>query len=323
MAFPLKVFTALMALEALGAQPYTRGVGVYPGDPRQDWSPAVEIDSATYRNLALHRPAYQSSSYDYNLTAQLITDGIRETAPPRFLRVTTSDKGVLPKNQRELLFDGNWTTGINMTGRHVWVQVEWGGAPPPEIDRLEGLATVVAGGDNQEWTCILSGSADGQAWTELGRAWGMAHPGVEIKPSIALQKPSRSRFYRIDFETGRPLNWRIAELSFSHAKTPVHAGGPYEFSSAWMSAAAGDQWVSVDLGAPCSFDRIALYWIRRAAEGAIQISDDGREWHTLQALPAATGAIDKNGTLCKPCPPPPAPSTTFASPAPRMPAGCA
>ena len=292
MAFPLKVFTALMALEALGAQPYTRGVGVYPGDPRQDWSPAVEIDSATYRNLALHRPAYQSSSYDYNLTAQLITDGIRETAPPRFLRVTTSDKGVLPKNQRELLFDGNWTTGINMTGRHVWVQVEWGGAPPPEIDRLDGLATLAAGGDNQEWTCILSGSADGQAWTELGRAWGMAHPGVEIKPSIALQKPSRSRFYRIDFETGRPLNWRIAELSFSHAKTPVHAGGPYEFSSAWMSAAAGDQWVSVDLGAPCSFDRIALYWIRRAAEGAIQISDDGREWHTLQALPAATGAID-------------------------------
>ncbi|MGA2150352.1 MAG: discoidin domain-containing protein, partial [Bryobacteraceae bacterium] len=292
MALPLKVFAALLALEALGAQPYTRGVGVYPGDPRQDWSPTVEIDSTTYRNLALHRPAYQSSSYDYNLTAQLITDGIRETAPPRFFRVTTSQQGVLPKNQRELMFDGNWTTSISMTGRHVWVQVEWGGAPPPEIDRLEALATLTAGSDNQEWTCVLSASADGQSWNELGRAWGMVHPGAEFKPLIALRQPSRSRFYRIDFETGRPLNWRIAELSFSHAKTPVHAGGPYEFSSAWMSAAAGDQWVSVDLGAPCSFDRIALYWIRRAAEGAIQISDDGREWHTLQALPAATGAID-------------------------------
>ncbi|MGA2041563.1 MAG: discoidin domain-containing protein [Bryobacteraceae bacterium] len=291
MAFPLKVFTALMALEALGAQPYTRGVGVYPGDPRQDWSPTAEIDSTTYRNLALHRPAYQSSSYDYNLTAQLITDGIRETAPPRYFRVTTSDKGVLPKNQRELLFDGNWATVIAMPGRHVWVQMEFGGAPP-EIDRLDGLASMTAGGDNQEWTCILSASADGQAWKELGRAWGMAHPGVEIKPSIALQKASRSRFYRIDFETGRPLNWRIAELSFSHGNTRVHAGGPYEFSSAWMSAAAGDQWVSVDLGAPCSFDRIALYWIRRAAEGVIQVSDDGRDWHTLEALPAATGAVD-------------------------------
>jgi hypothetical protein len=292
MALPLKVFTVLMALEALGAQPYTRGVGVYPGDPRQDWSPAVEIDATTYRNLALHRPAYQSSSYDYNLTAQLITDGIRETALPRFFRVTTSEQGVLAKNQRELLFDGNWATFIGMTGRHVWVQVEWGGAPPPEIDRMDGLATVAAGGDNQEWTCILSASADGQAWNELGRAWGMAHPGAEIRPSIALQKPSHSRFYRIDFETGRPLNWHLAEISFSNGKTPVHAGGPYEFSSAWMSAAAGEQWVSVDLGAPCSFDRIALYWIRRAAEGAIQVSDDGRDWHTLQALPAAPGLVD-------------------------------
>ncbi|MGB9455171.1 MAG: discoidin domain-containing protein [Bryobacteraceae bacterium] len=292
MAFPLKVFTALMALEALGAQPYTRGVGVYPGDPRQDWSPTVEIDSTTYRNLALHRPAYQSSSYDYNLTAQLITDGIRETALPRFLRVTTSQQGLLPKDQRELLFDGNWTTGINMSGSHVWVQVERGGAQPPEIDRLDALTTLAPAGDNQEWTCILSASADGQSWSELGRAWGMTHPGAEIKPSIALRRPNGSRFYRIDFETGRPLNWRIAEISFSNANTAVHAGGPYSFSSAWMSAAAGEQWVSVDLGAPCSFDRIALYWIRRAAEGAIQISDDGRDWHTLQALPAAAGPVD-------------------------------
>ena len=292
MALPLKVITALMALEALGAQPYTRGVGVYPGDPRQDWSPAVEIDSTTYRNLALHRPAYQSSSYDYNLTAQLITDGIRETVPPRFLRVTTSQQGLLAKNQRELLFDGNWATFLNMAGSHVWVQVEFGGAPPPEIDRLDALTMLAAAGDNQEWTCILSASADGQAWKELGRAWGMAHPGTEIKPSIALRGPNRSRFYRVDFETGRPLNWRISEISFSNANTPVHAGGPYSFSSAWMSAAAGEQWVSVDLGAPCSFDRIALYWIRRAAEGTIQISDDGRAWHTLQALPAATGAVD-------------------------------
>ena len=306
MALPLKVFTALMALEALGAQPYTRGVGVYPGDPRQDWSPTAEIDSTTYRNLALHRPAYQSSSYDYNLTAQLITDGIRETAPPRFFRVATSDKGVLPKKQRELLFDGNWATFIGLTGRHVWVQLEWGGAPPPEIDRLDGLATLAAGGDNQEWTCVLSGSADGQAWNELGRAWGMVHPGAEIKPSIALQKPSRSRFYRIDFETGRPLNWHIAELSFSQGKTPVHAGGPYEFSSVWMSAAAGEQWVSVDLGAPC-----------------ISIASRSTGFAAPPKAPFKSPMTAATGTPCKPCPPPPARSTTSISPAPRTAAGSA
>ena len=55
----------------------------------------------TYRNLALHRPAYQSSSYDYNLTAQLITDGIKDTKLPRWVAVSSSEQGVLPKNERE------------------------------------------------------------------------------------------------------------------------------------------------------------------------------------------------------------------------------
>jgi len=67
---------------AVQAQDYTLGVGVYPGDPQENFAPFMRIDSTTYRNLALHRPAYHSSSYDYNLTAQLVTDGIKETALP-------------------------------------------------------------------------------------------------------------------------------------------------------------------------------------------------------------------------------------------------
>ena len=68
---------------ALHAQQYTRGVGVYPGDPRQDFAPALVPDTQTYRNLALHRAAYQSSSYDFYHTAQLVTDGIKDTSLPR------------------------------------------------------------------------------------------------------------------------------------------------------------------------------------------------------------------------------------------------
>src|ERR1035441_10673228 len=72
-------------------QEYTRGIGVYPGDPKEDFSPVMAVDSATYRNLALHRPAYHSSSYDYNLTAQLVTDGIKTTALPRWISTATND----------------------------------------------------------------------------------------------------------------------------------------------------------------------------------------------------------------------------------------
>ena len=58
----LVIFSFVFALQA---QQYTRGVGVYPGDPRQDFAPALVPDTQTYRNLALHRAAYQSSSYDF------------------------------------------------------------------------------------------------------------------------------------------------------------------------------------------------------------------------------------------------------------------
>jgi hypothetical protein len=59
-----------------------------------------------------------------------------------------------------------------------------------------------------------------------------------------------------------------------------------------MSAGWGEEWVSVDLGAECTFDRVVLAWIRRAAEGVIQISDDGAQWKTIQPLPQADGLKD-------------------------------
>ena len=40
----------------------------------------------------------------------------------------------------------------------------------------------------------------------------------------------------------------------------------------------------MDLGARCSFDRVTLHWIARAAEGAVQISDDEVKWTDVHRL---------------------------------------
>ena len=102
----------LTALSALYAQEFTRGVGVYPGDPKDYFGPSLAADAAAYRNLAFHRPAYHSSSYDYNLTAQLVTDGIKETALPPTLVVTTSSQPApLAKAQRDSLVGGGGRFG--------------------------------------------------------------------------------------------------------------------------------------------------------------------------------------------------------------------
>ena len=106
---------------------FTRGVGVYPGDPREDFSPEFVVDKSTYRNLALLRPAYHSSSYDYNLTAQLVTDGIKDTHPPAWVATSTSSRGALPKTERELVLDHSRTNSVEIFGPRSTLQVQLGG----------------------------------------------------------------------------------------------------------------------------------------------------------------------------------------------------
>ena len=82
---------------------YTRGIGQYPGSPAEDFSPELLPDQ-TYRNIALLRAAYQSSSHDYNLVSQLITDGIITEKEPQYLNLLTPD-GEKPRREREWMID--------------------------------------------------------------------------------------------------------------------------------------------------------------------------------------------------------------------------
>ena len=280
------VVTAVLAMAAVQAQDFTCGIGVYPGDPKQNWSPTLEAGGKELRNLALHRPAYHSSSYDYNLTAQLVTDGIKSSGLPRHIVVTSSREGVLPKNEREHILDNNWVTGADLRGKSVWLQVEIaGGAGAPAIDGLQVEGSIRAlEPDNQEVTVTVSGSDDGKSWQELGHSAQMVRPTGELHPRIAFRTAARQRFYRVQFDNGRPLDWQIGELQFLNKGAQVHVGGPYEFSSAWMSAGSGEEWVYVDLGTKSQIERVAMSWVRRAAEGSLQVSDDAREWKSIHAL---------------------------------------
>ena len=278
----------LLAASVLQGQPYTRGVGVYPGDPNQDFAPALVLDTTTYRNLALRRPAYQSSAYDYNLTAQLVTDGIKETSLPRWISTSTSQQGALKKNQRELLLDHNPVSTVELRGTHAWVQFELaGGESPFEVDRITVEARVQSSAQQPEgWTCAATASDDAQEWKELGSDSGAGRPAGSFRCTVQFGTPARARFYRVELDAPSAASWRVAEVAFFRENRRVEVAGPYHFTSAWMPAGKGEEWVYVDLGAECAFDRVALYWIRRPAEGALQTSDDAAAWKTVEALPA-------------------------------------
>ncbi len=205
----------------------------------------------------------------------------------------------MPKNERELFLDGNVTSSVNVSGDSPWVEFDLkGGGEPPEIDRVDLYLRKIYGRSlSGTWTYTVSGSDDHVTWKEVGRATGsewpdMREPGPSFLETIAFAAPARFRSYRVQLASPNVRAWGVADLALTDKGQPVRVAGPDIFASAWMSAGSGEEWVYVDLGAVCTFDRIGLAWIQRAAEGSIQVSDDAGQWKTLQPLPSGTGAND-------------------------------
>ncbi|HEY0795846.1 MAG TPA: discoidin domain-containing protein [Acidisarcina sp.] len=291
---------------------FTRGIGVYPGNPAEDFSPQLVPAPLSYRNLALLRPAYHSSSYDYNLTAQLVTDGIIDTKLPTWVATTMSTRGVLPKQAREILLDHSDRSVDQLTGPHATVQFEIGGGTTvPEVDRVDIVVVPPRGTAAANWSFNVSVSDDGRQWENVGSVPApppasvdnfppdLARQGQLFLPSISLSRTCRSRFYQVEFvlnnapaQAADSVGWSVGEVAFFHQGQRVNIGGPYNFTSAWMSAGPGEEWVYVDLGAGCEFNRVKLHWILRAAEGTIQVSDDAERWRDLHLLAAGDDLVD-------------------------------
>lgn len=184
---------------------YTRGIGIYPGNPDEDFSPVLVADNNNYRNIARLRSAWHSSSYDYNLTAQLVTDGIIATGYPDYISLSTSN-GELPKNEREWLLDHNSVTTVSIEGSDIWVQLEMSkGTDIKDITKI-----VLNGNVNFDdskpggWQFTCSGSDDGVNWDVLGRVSGSGLPGQERINPFRMRPPSTATRRR---NTGRrPTN---------------------------------------------------------------------------------------------------------------------
>ncbi len=299
------------AVAAAGSAEFTRGVGIYPGVAADVFSPTLRLDTTTYRNLALRRPTKHSSSYDYNLTAQLVTDGIKDTRMPRWVAVSTSVEGVLAKEDREIVLDHYPAVGLPLSGAKVWVEVEiGGGVAMPMVDRVKVFATLPEYLAAKDVRISVEVSEDGRIWEEVGEVKAPERASSEnwppdlvrganlFYPSMQLSRVCQSKFYRVTCERlhheddPQSVPWMVGQVEFYHGEARVQIGGPYEFTSAWMSAGSGEEWVSVDLGARCAMDRVGLYWIARAAEGKVQVSDDEVKWTDVHRLGGAGGSSE-------------------------------
>ena len=296
----LSLAIALLGIASQG-QTFNRAIGQYPGNPDEYYGPTLIPDNS-YRNLALFRPVQQSSSWDYNLTAQLLTDGIIDKKQPAWLNVSTPE-GALPPHKREAAIDGNeWTCNILM-GDETWLQYDWNGMNI-NIDEIEMVCSMAYHEDAQEgFRLQLLTSENGNYWTLADRWQGDSLPGepswqrVHSDPNKSSDDdllPTRNIKHTFHLN-GKPVShirlemfmpgaahWTITELKMRKNSKPATDILPAtNFTSAWRSLESENEWVSIDLGTAATIDKLLLQWIESAPPCTIQLSLDGNNWETI------------------------------------------
>ena len=295
------------SLPTIAQQP-TRGIGIYPGAPEEYFGPQLTA-SSQLRNVARGRMACQSSSFDFNMTAQLLTDGIIEKAGavPVRLEVTTPE-GQLPQRQRESTIDGNdWTRSIVM-GEDTWLQYAWHGMTV-RADAIHLIGTVAyREGEATEGYCIrIMASADGRRWQEVARdestqllgkrSWGMVHSDPNKNDGNDNMLPTRRVDMQLPFGKAVTFSRLRVELKMKGAaywtftENPITLDGRQVenllpssgFTSAWMTLSDRDEWASIDLGAPAEISNIRLHWLEKPQRFELQLSDDGATWRKAPA----------------------------------------
>lgn len=274
--------------------------------------------------LSLNRTVTASSAYDYNLTAQLVCDGIIERTEPSRLVVTTAG-GELPRSEKEFSIDRGPFSYNLLPGEDNFLDYRWTAQSfKAPCVRIAGNAvlkddSVVPDG----WSIRLWASRGGSEPRLVGEMSGTGHIGKEKNVRI-LSDPnknishirSKSRafsfeipvapdefdHFRVEFSMPGVSLWVIKTVEFSRdggfkentgnrRYKSYYARGidvlpSRTFSSAWMSRDGAPQWIKVDLGKPRKFSSLTFHWIHQPGKGSIEVSDNGASWRHLADLPS-------------------------------------
>lgn len=284
---------------------YNRGIGIYPGNPDEDFSPVLYADDV-YRNIALNRAVYASSSYDYCLTGQMATDGIIETDAPKYLVMETSE-GKDIKREREWLVDQHKYTMVNLYGPSAHFELSLQNGWKECLDRVHGeiLVSYQDGSADGSHDIKVSASKDGKDWTVLQTIRGNRLIGKESRPrqhtdpdkADALGNqllPTRSfqidarlphaeeyTMLRVDLNMKGAEQWIASNLDIYRDGELISMIPSKHFNSTWMSGGTQEEWIYVDLGRKAKFDKIVLNWINTPSSAMVQVSDDAEKWKDI------------------------------------------
>lgn len=303
----LFTFWLCAAGSALPQTTKTRGVGIYPGRQSERFAPRPTTDS-TYRNLALLKKAWASSSIDLSHTAQLVTDGTQDHSPVAWLEVLTNS-GPVPRHAREWTIDGSRYSEWMLNGPQAYIEYRWHNHPIS----LGGIHITGRLAHNEEahggYSIVVSGSTDGKTWHTLATENADSLPGNPLKwrlhadpnkqndndllparninSSLLFAEKVRITHLRISFKMKEAVYWMLWDTDLLQKDThenyrPVpDANANSWFQSAWVSDMLSEQHLTVDLARVCYINKVYLHWIEPAADGEVLTSADGKHWHRM------------------------------------------
>ena len=273
-------------------------------------SPTCAHASNDADNIALMRPVRTSSNFDFNLTGQLLTDGITRNTMPPSLTVTTA-QGLLPRREREWAIDSGDFTRNTIFGSHNFLQYEWTGMSN-HATSVELLATVayreaelrdgyairlLMPSKNGKWRVVAEQCADSlpgiatryRMHSDPNKQTANDYlPARYVKLRLNLPQGCQDvSKLRVQFDMEGAAYWNVFNINMYDGDRRLTSELlPNScFGSAWMSDGEGRQWAQVDLGSVKDMSEVNLYWIRRPRNGHIEVSDDAQHWTRVVSLP--------------------------------------
>ena len=250
-------------------------------------------------NIALHRAVWHSSAKNADEVGHLVTDGIVEQTG-----TIPDDACVFEKSPAALESDGAF-----FGGQIFCVQDKFAGSGEAEARRtsftqldLYHSATPVAvtaytvcgatAGLEAE-SLILSGSDDGETFTELDRQSGVRLGEAFEAARFPLGTPPAYRHYRLTVMAAdgarrvETAQWRLLDAGGREMASCL----PKTFISRWVSGSNSEESLTVDLGDGARFDEARLYWgdVDYAAHYRLEASDDRKRWRKLAEVEQLSG----------------------------------